>query len=255
MKLTGKILRVRRWIWGHTFLAAGLLWVACSKALASVYPLSWGGPNIGGGFVSLLAYFAIVLGVSRIISELIAARRRRAGSYPANLTSRRWRAAWWWPVGVSAAAAVVCGAVLIAPPGPGGSGRVGAVGVTVSSDGPVLVLVVCKGTVDTVTLVGPSRGSVPNEKYATLSAPAGRLGRITVLPLDHLPPGWVGGPVSLPLEQRPVDLVIASAHGDQTELAEVAFTSSDLSALTPSVVRLNGNGNVALKDVSSVVCR
>ncbi len=84
----------------------------------------------------------------------------------------------------------------------------------------------------------------------TLSAPAGGLGQTTLLPLKDLPPGWGGGPVSLPA----TDLVIASAQGDQSYLTQVTFSAADLSALTPAEVRLTGNGTVTVGDVSSAVC-
>ena len=156
---------------------------------------------------------------------------------PDDGTSGHGRISRWLPATLTIAAAAACGALLTAPPGPGGSGIVGGTGVTVDANGaPIIVLVVCERSIDSVTFYGPYRGG-PNEKLGVLTA-SGPVTGTVLLPVTDPPAGWSGGPVDLPLKQRPADLVIVEGHGDQSLLSQVTFTAAQLAALRPSQVLL-----------------
>lgn len=233
-----------RWILGNALIAAGLAWVAAYGALRGWYPLNWGGPNIGAGFTVVVAYAAVLAGVILLIIDLTGTRSGRP-----DRARRRPRT----PPVLAALAAVAAVAMFVAPPGPGGSGIVGDLGVTVDAAGePVLVLVVCERSVSTVRLHGPYRGG-PNEVYGELRAPAD-IAATTLLPLSDLPAGWAGGPIDLPLEERPDDLVLASADGEQSMLRSVGFTDSDLTALDPARMLVGGDRRLPV-DQASTLCR
>lgn len=232
-----------RWILGNALVAAGLMWVAVYRALRGLYPLNWGGPNIGAGFTVLVAYAAVLAGVILLLIDLTDTRTVRPDR------PRRPRT----PPVLAAVAAVAVLAMVIAPPGPGGSGTVGDLGVTVDAAGdPVLVLVVCERSVSSVRLNGPYRGG-SNEVFGELTAPA-EITATTLLPLSDLPAGWTGGPIELPLEERPADLVVASAHGDQSQLRQLSFTPDDLTTLDPTQVLLGQDRRIPL-DQASTLCR
>lgn len=64
---------------GLSLLVAGGL-VALVNAWAFwAFPDQWGGPNIGGGFIQLLAYAAIVAGGTFLVAALLNRRRNRSG--------------------------------------------------------------------------------------------------------------------------------------------------------------------------------
>ena len=177
---------------GNAFLVVGLLWVGVNRALIHLYPLSWGGPNIGGGALLLLASAMSVAGLVLALSALPILWRS-----PDDGTSGHGNISRWLPATLTIAAAAACGALLIAPPGPGGSGIVGATGVTVGANGaPIIVLVVCERSIDSVTFYGPYRGG-PNEKLGVLTA-SGPVTGTVLLSVTDPPAGWSGGPVDLP---------------------------------------------------------
>lgn len=234
-----------RWIVGNGLITVGLVWVAVNRALVGLFPLSWGGPNIGGGFIVLLAYAAIVAGIVVILTALSDDRAARQGAPVDRPRLSRTAGA------MSLAAAVAAVAMIVSPPGPGGSGTVGTMGVTVDSTGaPVLVLVVCERAVRSVRLSGPYRG-VPNEVLAELTSSAG-ITSTTLLPLTDLPAGWTGGPVALPLVERPEDLVIASARGDQARLRQVSFTATDLISLDPTRLLVEPDRTISMDQLATL---
>jgi len=155
---------------------------------------------------------------------------------PALRASRPWpgRRRVLAPVAVDAVllvAVVVVRVVLPGDTGPDGrlAGLDGQVGVSADATGaPVLLLEVCRGHVDTVTIVGPNRGSRPNQTFAELRAPAPVTAPLDVAPLAP-PTGWRGAPVSLPLTSQA--FLIASAQSAQSELLQVDFSADDLAEL------------------------
>lgn len=246
----------RWWFFGNALLTLGLGWVAFYSAMVSLHPTSWGGPNIGGGMTMLVAYALCATGIGFIVGEIITARARRAN--PEVYGRGPWftlRTAVVVPAGISLAAAVVCVVMVVSPPGPGGSGRVGAVGLTVDADGdPVLVLVVCERSVDTVTLYGAYRGDEGNHVFATLLAPSGGVSKAVELPLGELPAGWSGGPVTLPLEATSTDLIIASGRGEESYLSQLSFSGADLGGMSPDAVLFDGVGFTGRSDAAASVC-
>lgn len=222
---------MRTWWTGAALLAAGLGWWVVDRVLTTLFPLSWGGPNIGGGFLLLVAAAVGVTGAILLLvsgSALLARRPRpqaRALAVPLALDA------------ALLVALVAVRALLPGDAGPGGgvAGVDGQVGVTVDTSGaPVLLLEVCTGAVDTVSVVGPNRGDRPNEVFAVLHAP-GRVDAPTQVALLAPPPGWTGAPASLPLGTQ--ELLIASAEGHQSTSLQVDFTGEDLTALDPGTVQ------------------
>ena len=117
---------------GNALLTAGLVWIALYRALVSMYPRSWGGPNIGAGFITLLSYGSIAVGLGLTIGVLIETRRGRRGptSSGRRIHRRGSRVSWWLPPGISGAAAVACVVLILAPPGVIGSDQGGAAVLT-----------------------------------------------------------------------------------------------------------------------------
>lgn len=241
---------MRRWIVGNAVLAVGLLWVGINSALVHLYPLSWGGPNIGGGGLLLLAH---VLSGAGLLLALSAVRVLWTSADDWTRSRLRWLMGRWVPAVATGLAAVVCAVMSIAPPGPGGSGIVGKTGVTVDANGePVIVLIVCERSIDSVIFVGPYRGG-PNEKLGLLTASGPIIGTV-MLPLAHPPAGWSGGPVNLPLKQRPADLVIVEGRGEQSVLSQIDFTAANLAGLHPSEVLLTRGVTAPLDGISKRLC-
>lgn len=241
---------MRRWVLGNALFAVGLLWIATYRALRHAYPLTWGGPDIGGGALLLLAYVCTATGLGLVLSAFNVLR-----SSAHNKTStRRWLVGRWVPSAVTVLALIACTAVLVDPPGPGGNGIVGKTGVTVDAKGnPAIVLVVCERSIDTVTFTGPNSGRVPNDRLGSLTSSKPINGTV-VMPLADLPPDWSGGPINLPLEERPTDLVIAYGHGEQSQLSQIAFTATQLADLVPTQVLLANGITTPLKGISDRFC-
>ncbi|WP_041795554.1 hypothetical protein [Modestobacter italicus] len=227
---------MKRWWIGASLLAVGLGWCITDWVLRTLYPLSWGGPNIGGGGLLLIAVGAAITGAVMLMTSGRA------------LLSRPKSWVLWAPVAVDAALLVGLVAVRVLLPGDTGpdgglAGINGQVGVTVDATGaPVLMLEVCHGSVDTVTVVGPNRGSQPNEVFARLTAPA-PVASPTQVALLAPPPGWSGTPTSLPLDTQ--SFLIASAEGTQSELRQVDFSAADLATLDPETVQYSDYDDAA----------
>lgn len=75
-----------------------------------------------------------------------------------------------------------------------------------------------------------------------------------MLPMADPPAGWSGGPVNLPLRQRPADLVIVAGRGEQSLLSPVNFTAVQLAGLHPSEVLLARGVTAALDGISKRLC-
>ncbi|MBC3760950.1 hypothetical protein ACUN7V_18155 [Quadrisphaera oryzae] len=214
----------RAWWTGAALLALGLSWQITDRVLRTLYPLSWGGPNIGGFFIYVAAQVVAGAGLLTVVASgaLLAAHRVRLG-----------RGALLVPV-VAAAVLVVAlqvvNRVLPGDTGPDGglAGVNGQVGLAADAAGdPVLVLEVCRGAVDTISVVGPNTGGT-NAFIAALQAPAPVTAPTTV-PLLAPPSGWTGAPASLPLDS--VEFVIVSASGRQSELRQVDFGAAELASV------------------------
>jgi hypothetical protein len=214
---------MKMWWAGATLAGLGLLWLSFDWIARTVFPLSWGGPNIGGGGLILLALLMIVAG---LVLSLVALPSLRA--------SQPRRSIVLGPVAVVAVLLLVVIAVRVALPGDiGADGRSaginGQVGISVDATGaPVLLLELCRGQVDTVTIVGPNRGNVANEMFAELHAPSPVTATLEIAPLTP-PSGWTGAPASLPVASQ--TLLIASAQGKQSELRQVDFNARELAEL------------------------
>lgn len=222
---------MKAWWTGASLLAVGLGWWITDRVLTTLFPLSWGGPNIGGGLLLLVAAAVAVLG-----AVMLVVSGRALLAQP----SRRKLRLLWAPVAVDAALLFGLVAVRVLLPGDTGpdggpAGINGQVGVTVDAAGaPVLILEVCRGSVNTITVVGPNRGSEPNEVFANLRAPA-PVATPTQVALLSPTPGWSGTLASLPLDTQ--SFLIASAQGDQSELRQVDFSAADLATLDPATVQ------------------
>lgn len=212
------------WWTGATLLMLGLAWQITDQVLQTLYPLSWGGPNIGG----FVIYFAaqVVAGAGLIT---MAAAAALSLSHRVRLS----RATLLVPLMAAALLVVGLQAVnrlLPGDTGPDGglAGINGQVGLAADASGnPVLVLEVCRGAVDTISVVGPNTGG-RNAFIAALQAPAPVTGPTQVSLLDP-PSGWSGAPGSLPLDS--VEFVIASASGRQSELRQVDFGATELASV------------------------
>lgn len=193
-----------------------MAWLLVDRILLSVYPLSWGGPNIGGGALSLLAQLAVVSGVAMLTSDRAGIRQStsprgipaadgRVGPEP----GRPVRVVTLLVDGALVVALIV---VCFATPGDArNAGINGAIGLTRSADGtPALVLQVCSGSVD----------------------------RVSVFDIDPSAPpsGWTGKPVSLPAQAKHQLLLIALADGHHSQLHQVSFTAAALAGLAPGTV-------------------
>ena len=58
---------MRAWWTGATLVALGLAWLIADQVLQALFPLSWGGPNIGGGLIILIAMAAAVAGLLMLL--------------------------------------------------------------------------------------------------------------------------------------------------------------------------------------------
>jgi hypothetical protein len=231
------------WRTGHVLLAVGLGWWLVDAVLTTLLPGAWGGPNIGGGLLLLLAAAVGVLGLVGVLLSGAGVDRRRPH--------------WWAPVAANAVLALlVVGARLVLPGdgGPGGwdHGLNGVTGVTVDDAGsPVLALAVCYGSVDTVSVYGPNRGDQPNELLLELHTDE-PVTTGALVDLADPGPRWTGGDASaLRLDQQ--ELVIASAQDDRHGLAQVAFSADQLAALQPGDVRRDANGPSSAPDAPLTV--
>ena len=223
---------MRTWAWvrGHAPIAVGMVWLVTDRVLRLSHPLVWGGPNIGGGALVLLSYGAVLAGLSLLPAQ--------GGPGPRGRRAQPVRHAAAVANGVLAALYV---ALVLLPDAPGVPGVDGRTGVSVTAAGsPVLVLAVCRGSVDTVTVAGPSRGRTPGEVLARLTAPA-PVAASTAVDVREPPPGWT---VALPLQPGAATqpLLTASARGRQGRLGHVAFTAEDLASLDPGTVQHTGRG-------------
>lgn len=223
--------RCAGWFAAHAAIVLGLSWLITDRVLTRRYPLRWGGPNIGGGFLILLALGLIVAGLVTLISR---ARSRSAG--PSRLRPpRRLRLtidAFDLLVLLALIVVVVTGVA-----GDGG-GVVGQVGLSVDADGaPVLRLEICRGSIDTIRLYGPNRGRRPNEVVGRLTADHPVTVPVSVN-LSHPYASWSGGPLAVPPDGQPAGVLLsASAQGDGTALAQVTFHATDLATLVPGRVQ------------------
>lgn len=225
---------MRTWRVGATLVALGVTWLITDRVLLALLPLSWGGPNIGGGLLILLALVVAATGVVLLVLGGVALIRSRP---------RPARAPVVVPVVLDAGLVLVLlVAWLVLPDGTGTDGRLaginGQVGISVDADGAlVAVLEVCAGSVDTVTVVGPNRGAEPNEVFAELTAPA-PLTTPEQVSLLAPPSEWTGAPASLPVGAE--NFLIVSAGGWQSELRQVEINAADvaeLAAAGPDIVQ------------------
>ncbi|TKV61011.1 cell division protein CrgA [Nakamurella flava] len=218
--------RAQRWIrWvAVAVMVVGLLWLIVDRLLAGYYPLRWGGPNIGGGLLILLCYAALIGGVTALWAS--------DGLHP-----RTW-STWSWGAAVMVVVLLIGYiAVRIIQPRDEDAGRIGRMGVTVTTQGePILVMMVCRGSIDRVRVVGPNRTPQFNEELATYTSVDPVSGYQELNLLDPSV-GWQTGS---PLTQSTLDgqmLVIASARSDKAVLTDVSFSSEDLRSLTPGLVQ------------------
>ncbi len=63
-------------------LALGATWIVVDRILTAQYPEKWGGPNIGGGALLLLAYALVVTGLGLLAAAALGQRRRRHAQSP-----------------------------------------------------------------------------------------------------------------------------------------------------------------------------
>jgi hypothetical protein len=63
---------------GLLLLGAGALVAGANAWTARAYPDQWGGPNIGGGFIQLLAYAAMAAGAGLLVAAAVHRRRDRS---------------------------------------------------------------------------------------------------------------------------------------------------------------------------------
>lgn len=111
---------------GFLLLILGFGWLTASVLLRNYNPLRWGGPDIGGGALVLLAGVAVVAGLVLVVVDIPLHRRDRGSRLPV----MTWIAAF---VSVLLAATFV--EVLVLKPGDPSAGLNGQVGVTVSASG------------------------------------------------------------------------------------------------------------------------
>jgi hypothetical protein len=112
----------------------------------------------------------------------------------------------------------------------------GAIGITVAADGtPVAVVEVCHGSVDRITVAGPSRGTEPNEIRAEITS---RDDVAAPMQVGLVAPGeqWRGTPLTVPLAGD-LHIVIAGDRDANSQLTQADFTVAQLATLTPETVQ------------------
>jgi hypothetical protein len=62
---------------GLLLLGVGALVAGSNAWAARAYPDQWGGPNIGGGLIQLLAYAAMATGAGLLVAAAVHRRRNR----------------------------------------------------------------------------------------------------------------------------------------------------------------------------------
>ena len=65
---------------GILLFGAGALVAGTNVWAAQTYPDQWGGPNIGGGFIQLLAYATMATGVGFLVAAAVRHKRNRPAS-------------------------------------------------------------------------------------------------------------------------------------------------------------------------------
>jgi hypothetical protein len=225
---------VRGWVTGGVLLAVGLVGLVTYQSLVWAHPHQWGtDSDIGGGGIVLVSAAFVLGGLLTLVRAVRAARARRAAGERIPRTGRIVRG------GVLALdGALVVALVTISVASPGSSSGVdGQVGVTVDAAGaPVLLLEVCRGSLDVVTVVGPNVDG-RNEQYARLVPPTPITASMTVS-LSSPPSGWTVEQLALPLAGHASLLLIASAYSDDgQELLQADFTPEQLATLDPDTVQ------------------
>ena len=237
----------RNWtlIGGFLLIVLGLAWIIVDRLLRNYFPLQWDGPNIGGGALFLLACVFVLTGCAVVAGVLIGGVR---GS--------RWKASLWVGATISVLLAAGLVVVLVVRPRDSTAGLNGWVGVTVSATGsPVLVLEICRGSIDEVTVDGPSRGSSPNEKLAHFHSNTPATTSF-LFDLDKPPIGWTRSPGATLAKADPAALRIAIGNGPRNELRQADFTDADLRSLTGHTVQygFSGEHRVPLASFPSIAC-
>lgn len=218
--------RAQKWIrWvAIAVMVIALQWLIVDRLLAGYFPLRWGGPNIGGGMLILLCYAALIGGVIALWAS--------DGLHP-----RTWST--WSRAAAVAVVVLMVGyiAVLVIEPRDVDAGRIGRLGVTVTDQGaPILVMAICRGSIDRVRVVGPNRSPKVNEELASYESAEPLTG---YRELDLFDPG-AGWPTRSALTRSTLDrqkVVVASARSDKAVLTGVSFSSEDLRSLTPGLVQ------------------
>jgi len=237
---------------GFLLLIAGLGWLVADRLLRGYFPLTWGGPNIGGGALVVVALLAAVAGA--VLVGLNTSRREWGRRRSPRLAVGSW-------IGFAVTGALAVGMVVVLvvkPTDDPAAGVNGQVGVTVSATGsPVLVLEICRGTIDHVTISGPNRGGTPNLVLAQFDATQPATSTV-LLDVLHPPVGWTGQAGSSLSTADPAELKIALGRGKQSELRQVDFTAADLKLLDVGTVQYSDSTNkhqVPMATFHSVACR
>ncbi|WP_175442380.1 hypothetical protein [Humibacillus sp. DSM 29435] len=236
---------------GFLLLLVGLGWLIADRLLRGYFPLAWGGPNIGGGALLVLA---IVAAASGAVLVALNFRRREGSDRGARLPG----VGSWIGLALGGALAVGWVVVSVVEPADPDAGLNGQVGVTVSATGsPVLVVEVCRGSTTTVTINGPHREGQPNTVLAQFDA-ALPVTSSVLLDILHPPAAWSARPGSSLSAAAPEDLMIASGQGHQSQLRQVDFTVADLESLDVDTVLytdVTGHPRVPSSTFHSVACR
>lgn len=236
---------------GFLLLIVGLGWLIADRLLRGYFPLAWGGPNIGGGALLVLA---IVAAASGAVLVALNFRRREGSGRGARLPG----VGSWIGLALGGALAVGWVVVSVVEPADPDAGLNGRVGVTVSATGSaVLVVEVCRGSTTTVTINGPHREGQPNAVLAQFDA-ASPVTSSVLLDVLHPPAAWSERPGSSLSAAAPGDLMIASGQGHQSQLRQVDFTVADLESLDADTVLYTdvpGHPRVPSSTFHSVACR
>ena len=144
---------------GTLMMALSLVWLITDQLLVGYLPWQWGtGPNIGRGLILLCTYLLLAAGIAIV-------------ALSGGFEVRFWRWPSWVAGGTILALLVVFAFVKIVKPRDEEAGLVGRLGISVSPAGdPILVLAVCRGSVDAVRVVGPYRSDRPDEPNELLAS-------------------------------------------------------------------------------------
>lgn len=241
------------WRTGTAVVVVGGCWLLVGAVVRQAYPLVWSYSAIVHVPLDLLAAAAVAAGIVMGVDSVLRRRALRLRLRPL--------------VPGAVLGAVLVLAVLVGRALPAGDGFNGQVGVMAGpGGGPVAVLGVCEGTVDSLEVLDLVYEQSLQEGDAY--APAARLHHdgaldgVVVVDLADPPPGWSGAALGAAASGE--DELNISATGRQSLLNDTYFTRAEVQQLAPGMVLYSvwddpygpyiGNEQAPLASFAAVAC-